>query len=234
MGAAEAPVAVQEIQAAITHILAPRRYVPGLPTARQHAKTRSTAAELLPLTEARAGSERARLVVVGLACARQPLRSQTADDRESGLGPNHRSIEQRGPTMKPGITAALYDPEGLLETALPLDREPYLSLVAAVLAWSGPEPRLQPRDYEQIALQLAGHAQAVAGDVRRHCAALGKDSEMLALTEVVLGEAERRLSGRPRATVTGIQHLARLVRALYERLDRLTAAAQSGSAPAPP
>lgn len=74
VGAAEAPVDVQEIQAAITHILASRRYVPGLPTARQHAETRTTAAELLPLTEARAGSERAAwswsAFVVGLACLR--------------------------------------------------------------------------------------------------------------------------------------------------------------------
>ncbi|MFF3277160.1 DUF6415 family natural product biosynthesis protein [Streptomyces chrestomyceticus] len=117
---------------------------------------------------------------------------------------------------------------------LPLDREPYLSLVKAVLAWSGPEPVLQPHDYEQIALQFTGHARAVAGDVRRRCATLPRDSEMRVLTEVVLGEAERRLSARPQATVTCVQHLARLVRALYERLDRLEAAAQSGSAPAPP
>ncbi|RSO09258.1 restriction endonuclease [Streptomyces sp. WAC 06783] len=123
----------------------------------------------------------------------------------------------------------LYDPNGLLEQALPLDREPYLSLVKAVLAWSGPEPVLQPRDYEQIALQLTGHARAVAGDVRRRCATLPRDSEMRALTEVVLGEAERRLSARPQATVVCVQHLARLVRALYERLDRLDSAAPVSS-----
>lgn len=79
-----------------------------------------------------------------------------------------------------------------------------------------------------------GMRASVAGDVRRRCATLPRDSEMRALSEVVLGEAERRLSARPQATVACVQHLARLVRALYERLDRLEAAAQSGSAPAPP
>ncbi len=120
--------------------------------------------------------------------------------------------------------AAPYGPDGFAAPVLPLDREPYLALVQAVLAWPGPGPELQPRDYEQIAHVLAVHARALAGDVQRRCAVLPADSEVRALTEVVLGEAGRRLSVPPRATVAGVQHLARLVRALYERLDRLAAA----------
>lgn len=120
----------------------------------------------------------------------------------------------------------LYDPEGRIEAELPLDREPYESLVKAVLAWDGDDPGgvLQPRDYEQIALQLTGHARAVAADVQRHTARLPMGSGRRALAEVVLGEAERRLSVPLRGTVRCAQNRARLVRALYERLDRLEAA----------
>lgn len=46
----------------------------------------------------------------------------------------------------------LYDPDGLIEAELPLDREPYESHVKAVLAWTG-EDTLATRDYEQITLR---------------------------------------------------------------------------------
>ncbi|MFD4144288.1 DUF6415 family natural product biosynthesis protein [Streptomyces sp. NPDC058572] len=117
----------------------------------------------------------------------------------------------------------LYDPDGLIEAELPLDREPYESLVKAVLAWTGPDA-LAERDYEQIALQLTGHARAVASDVRRRASQLPKDSGPRALADVVLREAEGRLSTTLQGTVRCVQNRARLVRALYERLDRLEAA----------
>jgi hypothetical protein len=63
----------------------------------------------------------------------------------------------------------LYDPHGLIEAELPLDRAPYEALVTAVLAWKNPD--LEPRDYEQISLQLTGHARAVGGVV------IGPDSD---------------------------------------------------------
>ncbi|MFH8558888.1 restriction endonuclease [Streptomyces celluloflavus] len=122
----------------------------------------------------------------------------------------------------------LYDPEGLIDAELPLDREPHMSLVKAVLALTNPESSgdaLRPRDYAQIALQLTGHARALTSDVRRHFAALPPDSDALALTEVVLAEADRRLSTPSQGTLHCAQSRARLVRALYERLDRLKAAA---------
>ncbi|WP_217243170.1 DUF6415 family natural product biosynthesis protein [Streptomyces sp. AC555_RSS877] len=117
----------------------------------------------------------------------------------------------------------LHDPDGLIEAELPLDREPYESLVKAVLAWTGKDT-LTTRDYEQIALQLTGHARAVASDVRRRAAQLPKDSGPKALADIVLREAEGRLSATIEGTVRCVQNRARLVRALYERLDRLDAA----------
>ncbi|MFE2936751.1 DUF6415 family natural product biosynthesis protein [Streptomyces sp. NPDC059278] len=115
----------------------------------------------------------------------------------------------------------LYDPHGLIEAELPLDRAPYEALVTAVLAWK--DPHLQPRDYEQIALQLTGHARAVAADVRRHAAALPKNDGRGALAEVILREADGRLSAPLQGAARCVQNRARLVRALYTRLDRLEA-----------
>ncbi|MFJ2272402.1 DUF6415 family natural product biosynthesis protein [Streptomyces sp. NPDC087849] len=114
----------------------------------------------------------------------------------------------------------LYDPHGLIEAELPLDRAPYEALVTAVLAWN--DPHLQPRDYEQIALQLTGHARAIAADVRRHAAALPKNDGRGALAEIVLREADGRLSQPLQGTARCVQNRARLVQALYTRLDRLT------------
>jgi hypothetical protein len=114
----------------------------------------------------------------------------------------------------------LYDPHGLIEAGLPLDRAPYEALVTAVLAWK--EPYLQPGDYEQIALQLTGHARAVAADVGRRAAALPKSDGRGALAEVVLRETDGRLSAPLERTAHCAQNRARLVRALYTRLDRLT------------
>ncbi|WP_189554796.1 DUF6415 family natural product biosynthesis protein [Streptomyces lavendofoliae] len=117
----------------------------------------------------------------------------------------------------------LYDPDGLIEAGLPLDREPYECLVKAVLAWTD-QDTLTARDLEQIALQLTGHARALASDVRRRADQLPKDSGPRALADVVLREAEGRLSTAIEGTVRCVQNRARLVRALYERLDRLEAA----------
>ncbi|MEW1678495.1 restriction endonuclease [Streptomyces noursei] len=119
-----------------------------------------------------------------------------------------------------GTHTVLYDPRGLIEAELPLDRAPHEALVTAVLAWD--EPDLAPCDYEQIALQLTGHARAVAADVRRLAAARPKSDGRGALAEVVVREADGRLSAPLEGTVRCVQNRARLVRSLYTRLDRLT------------
>lgn len=117
----------------------------------------------------------------------------------------------------------LYDPEGRFAAELPLDREPHESLVKAVLGWTDPSA-LQPCDYEQISLQLTGHARAVAADVQRRADRLPKDDSKRALADIVLGEAADRLSQPFQGTMHCVQSRARLVRALYERLDRLAPA----------
>ncbi|MFF3019762.1 restriction endonuclease [Streptomyces sp. NPDC057939] len=116
--------------------------------------------------------------------------------------------------------AVLHDPDGLIEAELPLDRAPHEALVTAVRAWNDPD--LASRDYEQIALQLTGHARAVAADVRRLATALPKSDGRGALAEVVLREADGRLAVPLEGTARCVQNRARLVRALYTRLDRLT------------
>jgi endonuclease III len=128
--------------------------------------------------------------------------------------------------MHTSTHTVLHDPDGLIEAGLPLDREPYECLVKAVLAWTG-QDTLTARDLEQIALQLTGHARAAAADVRRRADQLPKDSGPKALADVVLREAEGRLSVPIDGTVRCVQNRARLVRALYERLDRLEGAAAS-------
>lgn len=118
----------------------------------------------------------------------------------------------------------LHDPEGRLDTELPLDRELHKALVKAVLGWTS-TPALPPADLQQIALLLTGTARAVAADVRRAANLLPEDHAARALADVVLEEADRRLSALPEGTARCAQDRARLVRALYERLDRLVAVA---------
>ncbi|MFH9203272.1 restriction endonuclease [Streptomyces anulatus] len=115
----------------------------------------------------------------------------------------------------------VYNPTGTVTDGLPLDRDPHLALVAAVLAW-GPAPAgVRAADRAQIGLQLTGHAQCVAADVRHRFEALPADSELRPLTKAVLRESVNRLSTGPATTVAQIQNRARLIRALYRALDRL-------------
>ncbi|MFG2394989.1 DUF6415 family natural product biosynthesis protein [Streptomyces lavendulae] len=117
----------------------------------------------------------------------------------------------------------LHDPEGRLHTELPLDRELHKCLVKAVLGWTG-NPDLPPADLQQIVLLLTGAARTVAADVRRAADLLPEDHAARALADVVLEEADRHLSVPPEDTARCAQNRARLVRALYERLDRLVGA----------
>jgi hypothetical protein len=133
-------------------------------------------------------------------------------------GHPHTTLPAARPAIHTSTHTVLHDPDGLIEAELPLDREPYECLVTAVLTWTG-EDTLTTRDLEQIALQLTGHARAVASDVRRRADRLPKDSGPRALADVVLREAEGRLSVPIEGTVRCVQNRARLVRALYERLD---------------
>ena len=135
---------------------------------------------------------------------------------------NHRPPDQAADPA-PSTYTVLHDPEGLVEEQLPLDRQSYESLVKAVLTWTT-QHTLTNCDYQQIALQLTGHARAVASDVRRQAARLPKGTGPRALAELVLQETDRCLTTPIRGTARCAQDRARAVRTLYERLDRLEAA----------
>ncbi|MEH0432081.1 MULTISPECIES: restriction endonuclease [Streptomyces] len=117
----------------------------------------------------------------------------------------------------------LYDPEGRIDTQLPLDRVTRERVVRAVLAWSDPAA-LRPDDYEQVGLLLSGAAHVVAADVRACAGHLPDDDGRRLLAEIVLGEADSRLPLRSR-NLHRVKNRARMLRALYERLDRLQDAA---------
>lgn len=89
---------------------------------------------------------------------------------------------------------------------------------------------LQPHDYQQIVLQLTGHARAVAADVQRHAQQLSADNPRRAHADVVLEEAEQRLAVPLEGTAACAQNRARVVRDLYSRLDRLTEASPAAHA----
>ncbi|MFF8293588.1 DUF6415 family natural product biosynthesis protein [Streptomyces sp. NPDC016309] len=95
--------------------------------------------------------------------------------------------------MHTSTHTVLYDPDGLIEAGLPLDREPYECLVNAVLAWTD-QDILTASDLVQLALQLTGHARALAANVRRHAAALPENDGRGALADVILREAAGCLS----------------------------------------
>ncbi|GAA2330368.1 DUF6415 family natural product biosynthesis protein [Streptomyces caniferus] len=129
----------------------------------------------------------------------------------------------------------MYDLDGRLDAELGLsqDRAAHAGLVQAVIGWAGPgpAPALQPRDFEQISLQLTGHGRVVAAELRYLCGGLPPRAEPRVLAEVVLEEAERRL-GQPRlGTARCAQMRARQVRALYERLDRIQGARLAATPP---
>ncbi|MFI0141590.1 DUF6415 family natural product biosynthesis protein [Streptomyces luteogriseus] len=124
-----------------------------------------------------------------------------------------------------------YDPHGAIYARLPLDRKPYLLLAKTVLALDA-SADLPPGDCAQITLQLTGHANLVAIDVRRLCNRLPENSRSRTLTEAVLADATSRLGTPAEPTVDAIKDRAQVLRGLYERLDRLTSDRPHIAAPA--
>ncbi|WP_369265824.1 restriction endonuclease [Streptomyces harbinensis] len=127
------------------------------------------------------------------------------------------------------------DPEGRIEGRLSQHRAPYQALVAAVLAWT--KPTLAPRDYEQIALLLTAHARSLATEIHHRAMQLPQGDGRRALATVVLADAAWQLSAPIAGTARCTHNRARVVRALYERLDRLTqppAASAEGVPPTTP
>ncbi|WP_051862860.1 hypothetical protein [Streptomyces ochraceiscleroticus] len=107
------------------------------------------------------------------------------------------------------------------EAELPLDRETHKRLVAAVLSGNDAEPLMSQDDCRQAALQLTGVACVVADDVRQAADRLPTQHAARVLADYVWEETDRHLAAPLEDTVGGAQGRARLVRALYERLNRL-------------
>ncbi|MER5884908.1 restriction endonuclease [Streptomyces sp. NPDC001941] len=118
------------------------------------------------------------------------------------------------------IHTVVHDRAGLAEGDLPPDRPTHERLVRAVLSWQDTAP-LHPADYEQMGLLLSGAAHVVAAELRHRVDQLGKDDRRGHISRIVLSEAESRLSQPSRGTLHGVQHQARLIQALYQRLDHL-------------
>jgi hypothetical protein len=172
-----------------------------------------------PALLARAAHTFARLLAEQTT-SRNDMADDDAEYPETTAGQPRGEARDARPCAHTGTHTVLYDPDGLIEAHLPFDREPYESLVETVLAWVGPDT-LTPRDCEQIALQLTGHARAVMTRVERCVGQWPKDSAPRLLADVVLREADGRLSLKPEGTKRCVQNRARLVRALYAHLDRL-------------
>ncbi|MFF4756365.1 hypothetical protein ACWD5R_39525 [Streptomyces sp. NPDC002514] len=72
---------------------------------------------------------------------------------------------------------------------------------------------------EQIGLLLTGAARAIANDVRQRAGTLPETDGRRLFAETVL--AETATLAKPSRDLEGVQSKARLLRALYGRLDRL-------------
>ncbi|MFJ8584735.1 restriction endonuclease [Streptomyces sp. NPDC093595] len=113
----------------------------------------------------------------------------------------------------------LYDPEGVIESWIPLDRAPFEALATAVL--TSADAGLPAGDCQQIALALTGHARAVLSDLHHRARLLPAGDPRRTPAEAVLDAAERHLSAPLQGTAHCVRSRAGLVRALYEQLDRL-------------
>ncbi|MEV6425034.1 restriction endonuclease [Streptomyces sp. NPDC051662] len=127
----------------------------------------------------------------------------------------------------------LHDPEGRLAAELPPDRTVHEQAVRTALAWSSPLD-VPADDVVRVGALLAGAARVVADEVRVCADRLPDDDGRRLFAELILQEADGRLS-QPCTSLHRVQNRARLIRSLYERLDRLEAAVPAdGSAAAAP
>jgi hypothetical protein len=117
----------------------------------------------------------------------------------------------------------LYDPQGGLTAQLPPDRAVHEQVARAALAWSSPRD-VPADDVAAIGHLLAGAVRVVADSVRACAAQLPEDDGRRLFAELILQEADGRLA-QPCTSLNRVHNRARLIRALYERLDRLQGAA---------
>ncbi|MCT9141732.1 restriction endonuclease [Streptomyces violarus] len=129
---------------------------------------------------------------------------------------------------------ALHDPAGRLAAECPPDRSAHEQVARTALAWSSPLD-VPARDVTQIGHLLAGAARVVADEVRTHAARLPENDGRRLFAELILQDADESLS-QPCTSLHRVHKRARLIRALYERLDRLQGAVpvDESASPAPP
>ncbi|MGA5874016.1 hypothetical protein [Streptomyces cinereoruber] len=89
-------------------------------------------------------------------------------------------------------------------------------------AWPSPTPRPPPRPAHLAPAADRPPVPLPTWADPTQAAVLPKDDGCGALDDVILREAARRLSVLATGTALCVQNRARLVRALYTRLDRLT------------
>ncbi|WP_328335871.1 MULTISPECIES: restriction endonuclease [unclassified Streptomyces] len=121
--------------------------------------------------------------------------------------------------MDTSTHTVLHGPDGLSTADCPLDRSTHEQLVRTALVWSDLDA-MRDDEYAQVGLLLAGVARVVADDVRAYAERLPEDDGRRLFAELVLQEADGRLS-QPCWSLHRVQRRARLIRALYGRLDRL-------------
>ncbi|GHB75726.1 hypothetical protein GCM10010331_74430 [Streptomyces xanthochromogenes] len=126
-----------------------------------------------------------------------------------------------------GTHHILYDPDGRLAAELPPDRTAHEQVVRTALAWPSPLDIPAP-DVAAVGHLLAGAAWVVADAVRICADRLPEDDGRRVFAELILQEADGCLS-RPCTSLERVQSRARLIRSLYERLDRLEAAVPVGT-----
>jgi hypothetical protein len=134
-------------------------------------------------------------------------------------------------TAATSTCTVLYDPEGVIESGIPLDRAPFEALATAVL--TSADSGLPAGDCQQIALALTGHARAVVTDLHHRARLLPADDARRTPAEAVLEAAERHLSAPLQGTAHCVRSRAKLVRALYEQLDRLKGTSPGSVTPDP-
>ncbi|GAA3760773.1 restriction endonuclease [Streptomyces tremellae] len=117
--------------------------------------------------------------------------------------------------------------DGRPAAALPPDRALHDQAVRTVLSWSAPHDAAAD-EIAQAGLLLTGAARVVADTVRTRAARLPEDDGRRLFAELILHEADTSLT-RPCTNLHQVQGRARLIRALYERLDRLDAATETAT-----
>jgi hypothetical protein len=128
------------------------------------------------------------------------------------------------------MSDVLYDPEGRPAVELPPGRAVHEQVVRTALSWSSASD-VPANDVAQVGLLLAGAARVVADEVRVCADRLPEDDGRRVFAELILEEADGRLS-QPCTSLHRVQTRARLIRSLYERLDRLEAATPAAKAAA--